>query len=113
MPERARSGRRERITAQQLIDLLPIVAYLPWRVVAHHVRYDEDDHGASVCPGCAVAEELGGVKNTDDVVEALAEIGVRMKPRDVQLIIGAADDPEHPLRVAMLHALGIAPGITP
>jgi hypothetical protein len=44
---------KESITAEQLIDLLPIVSYLPWRVVAQHVRYAEDDHGAAVCPGCA------------------------------------------------------------
>lgn len=101
---------KETISAEQLIALMPIVAYLPWRVVAKHVRYAEDDHGAAVCPGCAVAEELGGVRMTDDVVTALGEIGVRMKPRQVQRLIAAADDPEHPLRASLLHALGIGPG---
>jgi hypothetical protein len=99
----------ETITAEQLIAVMPIVDYLPWRVVARHVRYAEDDHGAAVCPGCAVAEELGGVRMTDDVVAALAEIGVRMPPREVHRLTSAADDPDHPLHAALLHALGIAP----
>jgi hypothetical protein len=98
---------QERITAQQLIDTLPIVAHLPWRVVARHIRYDTDDHGASVCPACAVAEELGGKRHTDKVTEALADIGVELSARDERTFIEAADDPDHPLHAEMLHALRI------
>jgi hypothetical protein len=100
---------RERISAQLLIDTLPIVAYLPWRVVGRHIRYDTDDRGASVCPACAVAEELGGREHTDQVAEALADIGVELSPREERKFIEAADDPDHPLHVAILYALGLRP----
>jgi hypothetical protein len=96
------------ITAQEIIDLLPIVDDRGWKVKFGVGIRDRDGR----CPVCALVHELSGGE-IDITVYARAAM-VRYLETDSALLVWAvqdmmagADHKDHPLRPAIAEALGL------
>lgn len=91
------------MTAQDWIDLLPIVADRGWHVRLNdqYIR-DRSDR----CPICALAHEVDS--SIDEYTFAnRAAARVFDTQSCVPAIMNAADSLTHPLRPALMHALGM------
>lgn len=91
------------MTAQDYLDLLPIVADRGWRVDEGGYIRDRDGR----CPLCSLANEVDAkVKKRAAHISALISIGVSRTYGD-RVIMFAADEPDSPLRPALMRALGM------
>jgi len=95
------------ITAEDLLDLLPIVAYLPWRFVGHGIRGPE-----GICPLCALVNEIVG-RETSYVLSPHAafanyfDLDYSASYSAISKIATAADRAKSPFRKKLLQALGM------
>jgi hypothetical protein len=93
--------------AQDIIDLLPIVADRGWRVRSGVVIRDREGR----CPICALAHELSHGKSNwyTFAHEAMGGIGLSHEALDATAtVMNAADSPQGGYRPALLRALGLA-----
>lgn len=99
-----------KITAQDLLDLMPIVKDRGWRITNSG---DIRDKNYS-CPVCALANEICGYEcyGTDAWAAIYEIVGNRAKQEDAQTatreIMEAADLEEYQLRPALMQALGMS-----
>ncbi len=100
------AARKTTITAQDIIDLLPIVADQGWWV-GDWIDGCAIRNRDGACPLCALGKELSGEfwyrseldpRQYSDIIPG--------KP--VRAVMSAADDADAPLRPALLAALGLA-----
>jgi hypothetical protein len=95
--------------AQDIIDLLPIVADRGWHVKAGVAIRDREGR----CPICALAHELShGQSNWYTFAhEAMGAIGLGHEAQDATAIVmNAADSQQGGYRLALLRALNLATG---
>lgn len=92
-----------KITAQDLLDLMPIVKDRGWRVDGLGWIRDAQDR----CPICALAYEISnGRTNYLTFYKAAARHGWGAIG-GAKRIANAADNPKNPLRPALMQALGM------
>jgi hypothetical protein len=88
------------------LELLPIVADRRWRVKADGLIRDRDGR----CPICALAHEMDSRLPWFQMYHsALKGIGLPKDDMDADRVACAADEPKHPLRPALMAALGMKP----
>jgi hypothetical protein len=91
-------------TAQDFIDLLPIVSHQAWTV---NLYTNAMRNEVWRCPICALAKEIDpGVDYQVLAHAAMQDIGVA-SPDAIRAVMNAADRPGHDLRARLLLALGI------
>ena len=94
------------ITAQDLIDLMPIVADVGWKKLnAGQIR---DEFGR--CPLCALANAIDKrISYSQAATMAFVRLGLKDWESSIAVnsIIGAADNADDPLRQRLMRALGM------
>ena len=91
------------ITAQDLLDLMPIVADRGWLLAVTEVIRDADGR----CPVCALANEIDPlIENKIFGHEAFGRLDID-EPDAISRIMTAADLPSNALRPQLMQALGM------
>lgn len=96
------------ITAQDLLDLLPIVAGQGWEIKSF-LDSASIRNAESRCPLCALAYAICPSTNYHEMAcAAFLELGFSsFNNPGIKQIMGAADFHNHPLRPALMQALGM------
>lgn len=92
----------EEITAQDILDLLPIVADRGWQIDSTGFIRDT----SWSCPICALLNETHGRGEKVAAGNAWEGVGFR-DDAGMKSIVGAADNEDHPLRPDLMRALGM------
>ena len=90
------------ITAQDILDLLPIVANRGWRLYGSAIR-DKD----GFCPICALLNETHGTRWEILPGSAWQDAELPEASQAISIIANAADWPSHTMRSALMVALDI------
>jgi hypothetical protein len=92
------------ITAQDILDLLPIVADRGWKVGCNNTIRDRNER----CPICSLLNETHRFPFKVMGITAWDSAGLPDVSAAIQIMI-AANNSGHPLRPALMRALGMKP----